>query len=126
MKNIISSVFLLLFTIAIQAQEVNEISIKEIPAKYITVELRPVFLGMNFGVIDYGQIKKYTAGGNLKRLAGIKENNELKEFKSDIEILNYLADLGFKFIESYQNISSNLDDGVNTSSRKYLLENLNR
>jgi len=125
MKTYLSTIFILFIGCIGNAQEVNNISIKEIPTKYITVELRPVLFGKKFAVINYGQITNNTAGANLKKLAGIKQNNELKEFNTDVEILNYLADLGFEFIESYQNISSNLDNGVDTSSRKYLLENLN-
>src|SRR5690606_27839392 len=125
MKTYLTTLFILFIGCIGNAQEVNNISIKEIPTKYITVELRPVLFGKKFAVINYGQITNNTAGANLKKLAGIKQNNELKEFNTDVEILNYLADLGFEFIESYQNISSNLDNGVDTSSRKYLLENLN-
>lgn len=119
--------FILLFLGSIsKAQEVNQIPIKEIPAKYIQIRLKPVLFGKRFAVVNYGQITNYTSGGNLKKLAGIKENDQLKEFNTEIEVLNYLADLNFKLIESYQNISSNLDNGVDTDTREYLLENLNR
>lgn len=125
MKTVISTLFLLLFTMTAQAQEVNQIPIKEIPAKYIQVRLKPVLFGKRFAVVNYGQITNYTSGGNLKKLAGIKENDQLKEFDTEIEVLNYMANLNFKLVESYQNISTNLDNGVDTDSREYLLENLN-
>nr|WP_297307304.1 hypothetical protein [uncultured Flavobacterium sp.] len=119
---IISVCFLNLISVA---QEVNNIPIREIPAKYVSIEIIPVLLGKNYAIINYGQITNYTSGSELKKLAGIKENSELVEFKTNIQVLNYLANHGFKAIESYQNISGNSDNGVDATSRKYLLENLN-
>lgn len=119
---IISVCFLNLISVA---QEVNNIPIKEIPAKYVSIEIIPVLFGKNYAIINYGQITNYTSGNELKKLAGIKENSELVEFKTNIQVLNYLANQGFKVIESCQNISGNSDNGVDATSRKYLLENLN-
>ena len=111
---IISVCFLNLISVA---QEVNNIPIREIPAKYVSIEIIPVLLGKNYAIINYGQITNYTSGSELKKLAGIKENSELVEFKTNIQVLNYLANHG--------NISGNSDNGVDATSRKYLLENLN-
>lgn len=104
----------------------NNFPIKEIPAKYVEVEFRPKSLfSKSYCVVNYGQIAKYTSGSDLKNFAAIKENNELKEFTSEIAMLNYLAKHGFKVLETYQDIETNPSHEITAYSRKYLLENLN-
>lgn len=126
MRNNIYSVFLLLFGFVTQAQEVNRLSIKEISVHYLEIQLRPKSLfSKSFCVVNYGQISNYTSGNNLKDLAALKENNELKEFQSDMEMLNYFGKYGFKLVESYQDITTNVDNEVTAYSRKYILENMN-
>lgn len=120
---IISVCFLNLITVA---QELNGYPLNEIPAKYVEIEYRPKSLfTKSYCVVDYGQIAKYTSASDLKKFAAIKENDELKEFKSEIEMLNYLAKHGFKILETYQDIVTNTDHEVTAEKRKYLLENLN-
>ena len=126
MKTVISTLFLLLFTITTQAQEVNQIPIKQIPAKYIQIQIIPRTLFENAYVsVDYGQIDEKISKREFKNKTMLKRDNSEMEFFSYLALLNFFYDNGFKLIESYQDISTNVDHEVTANSRKYLLENLN-
>ncbi|WCM42995.1 hypothetical protein MG290_04780 [Flavobacterium sp. CBA20B-1] len=119
--------FFILIGYTLQAQEVNNLPLKEIPAKYITFyyQAKSIFR-KSFVVIDYGQIPSNVRTKNqLNSLAILKENNIDMEFNSEIDVLNFLAKNGFKLIESYQPIETEADDELNAYNRKFLLENMN-
>ena len=123
---IITSTLLLLCSFCINAQEVNKIHIKKISAKYIKVEYQPKnLLTKSYLIIDYGQIPTNTFGKERRKLGSLMDNDEEIIFKSDIEALNFLAENGYKFIESHQDIKTNVYDEINSVSRKFILENLN-
>src|SRR5690606_12343519 len=125
MKHFIYILTFLISSQLIQAQEVNQISLKDLPAKYIVVEFQPKTLfTSSYLLIDYGQIPALTFGKKLKDLAVVKENNEEKRFNSEIEALNFLAFNGYKLIESFQNITTDVDDNVQAGSRKFLFEKI--
>ena len=126
MKTVISTLFLLLFTITTQAQEVNQIPIKQIPAKYIQIQIIPRTLFENAYVsVDYGQIDEKISKREFKNKTMLKRDSSEMDFFSNLALLNFFYDNGFKLIESYQDISTNVDHEVTANSRKYLLENLN-
>ncbi|WLD24996.1 hypothetical protein NU10_06370 [Flavobacterium dauae] len=81
MKHFISTIAFLIFSQVIQAQEVNQIPLKDLPVKYIVVEFQPKTLfSQSYLLVDYGQIPNLTFGKKLKDLATVKENNEEKRF----------------------------------------------
>lgn len=125
MKHFIYTIIFLISSQLIQAQEVNQISLEDLPAKYIVVEFQPKTLfTSSYLLIDYGQVPNLTFGKKLKDLAAVKENNEEKRFNSEIEALNFLASNGYKLIESFQNITTDVDNNVQTGSRKFLFEKI--
>jgi len=125
MKHFISTAAFLIFSQLIQAQEVNQIPLKDLPAKYIVVEFQPKTLFASpYLLVDYGQIPNLTFGKKLKDLAAVKENGEEKKFNSEIDALNFLAFNGYRLFESFQNITTNVDDNVQTGSRKFLFEKI--
>ena len=125
MKHFISTAAFLIFSQLIQAQEVNQIPLKDLPAKYIVVEFKSKTLFTSpYLSVDYGQIPNLTFGKKLKDLAAVKENGEEKKFNSEIDALNFLALNGYRLFESFQNITTNVDDAVQTGSRKFLFEKI--
>src|SRR5690606_15206559 len=125
MKHFIYTIIFLISSQLIQAQDVNQISLKDLPAKYIVVEFQPKTLFTSSHLlIDYGQVPNLTFGKKLKDLVAVKENNEEKRFNSEIEALNFLASNGYKLIESFQNITTDVDNNVQTGSRTFLLEKI--
>lgn len=126
MKTVISTLFLLLVVLTTQAQEVNQIPIKQIPAKYIQIQIIPRTLFEKAYVsVDYGQLDERFSNKEFKNKTMLKRENSEMEFFSYLALLNFFYDNGFKLIESYQDISTNVDHEVTANSRKYLLENLN-
>ncbi|WP_177763646.1 hypothetical protein [Flavobacterium sp. I3-2] len=126
MKTVISTLFLLLVVLTTQAQEVNQIPIKQIPAKYIQIQIIPRTLFEKAYVsVDYGQLEERFSNKEFKNKTMLKRDNSEMEFFSYLALLNFFYDNGFKLIESYQDISTNVDHEVTANSRKYLLENLN-
>lgn len=124
MKTVISTLFL--FAMTTQAQEVNQIPIKEIPAKYIQIQIIPRTLFEKAYVsVDYGQLDERFSNKEFKNKTMLKRDNSEMEFFSYLALLNFFYDNEFKLIESYQDISTNVDHEVTANSRKYLLENLN-
>jgi len=125
MKHFIYILTFLISSQLIHAQEVNQILLKDLPAKYIVVEFQPKTLfTSSYLLIDYGQVPNLTFGKKLKDLAAVKENNEEKRFNSEIEALNFLASNGYKLIESFQNITTDVDNNVQAGSRKFLFEKI--
>lgn len=123
MKQIISTLTLLLLGFLGNAQEVNQIPLKELPVKYITVEFQPkTIFSKSYLLIDYGQVPNATFGKELKKLATVTENGARKEFNSEIAALNFLALNGYQLFESFQNISTDVYDKVETGPRKFLME----
>lgn len=127
MKTYISLFFILIVGFFGKAQEVNQIPIKEIPAKYIQIQIIPRTLFEKAYVsVDYGQLNEKYSNKEFKNKTMLKRNNSEMEFFSYLALLNFFYDNGFKLIESYQDISTDVDKEVTAYSRKYLLENLNR
>ena len=125
MKRTIFTAAFLIFSQLVISQEVNHIPLKDLPAKYIVVEFQPKTLfGKSYLLIDYGQVPDLTLGKKLKDLAIVKENNEEKRFNSAIDALNFLALNGYKLFESFQNISTDVDENVQTAHRKFLMEKI--
>lgn len=129
MKHIfIISIFL--FFQNIFAQQVNNISLRELPARYVEVTFLPKTLtGSSFVVVDYGQIGDSSIWKTKERkdLSVLKDNEgKIMSFNSTIAMLNFLAKNEFRFIESYQELDSNgIDEPITVKNRKFLLENMN-
>ena len=123
MKQIISTLTLLLLGFLGNAQEVNQIPLKELPVKYITVEFQPkTIFSKSYLLIDYGQVPNATFGKELKKLATVTENGARKEFNSEIAALNFLALNSYQLFESFQNISTDVYGKEETEPRKFLME----
>lgn len=118
-----TSILFLLSTTFLQAQEVNGTDLKNLSATYIAAEYQPkTLLSSSYLLIDYGQIPPFTIGKKLKQIAGVMEDGRLKEFNSEIEALNFLADYGYKLSRTYQNLTTDVYDNVQTGNRTFLME----
>ena len=126
MKTYISLFFILVVGFVGKAQEVNNIPLKEIQAKYIQIQIIPRTLFEKAYVsVDYGQLdERYSKKEFKNKTMLIRDNSEM-EFFSYLALLNFFYDNGFKLIETYQDIETNSSHEVIANSRKYLLENLN-
>lgn len=126
MKTYITAFFILVFGFIGKAQEVNNIPLKEIQAKYVQIQIIPRTLFEKAYVsVDYGQLDERYSNKEFKNITMLKRDNSEMEFFSYLALLNFFYDNGFKLIESYQDIETNSSHEVTANSRKYLLENLN-
>ena len=126
MKTYISLFFILVVGFVGKAQEVNNIPLKEIQAKYIQIQIIPRTLFEKAYVsVDYGQLDERYSNKEFKNKTMLIRDNSEMEFFSYLALLNFFYDNGFKLIETYQDIETNSSHEVIANSRKYLLENLN-
>src|SRR5690606_2904473 len=113
----------ILSTTILQTQEVNGTDLENLSATYLAEEYQPkTLLSSSYLLIDYGQIPPFTIGKKLKQIAGVMEDGRLKEFNSEIEALNFLADYGYKHSRTYQNLTTDVYDNVQTGNRTFLME----
>lgn len=112
------------------AQQVNNISLSELPVRYVEVAYVPKTLTSNSYVfLDYGQIGDSSIWKIKERkdLSVLKDDEgKIMSFNSTIAMLNFLAKNEFRFVESYQELDSNgIDEPITVKNRKFLLENMN-
>lgn|SRR5690554_1801351 len=99
-KKLIISSILLMFSLSLFAQTVNDIPISEIDVEYIQiVGTSKVFSNKVAIGIDFGQNTKFF---NPKKQTLIK-NSEGKplEFNSMIDALNFMSSNGYEFTQAY-------------------------
>ena len=92
---------------ATQAQKVNGINLKEIPAEFVeVVSTSKMFKPFQVRVyLDYGQISK--SSGALQKGTIMDSNNEAMTFNGVMGVLNFMQSNGFEYVNQYLVSSSN-------------------
>ena len=111
MKKVLLVLGMVALTLGMNAQKVNELSLEDVPAKYVEVVLtKRVYL-------DYGQIGEIN---DLTKLAGIfSEDGTRMSFNGSMGVLNLMGSKGYKYV------SHRLVTIGSQRIWKYLLENTN-
>ena len=108
------------------AQMINGVKIEDLDVKYIIFEPQSTFGKKQINIlIDYGQIeeKRWLSKKELNQIAQLQDADQKAiDFNSALDALNYISKYQFKLIDSYQEMRTDVDNNVFTTTRKYVLE----
>tara|TARA_R110002020_G_scaffold475597_2_gene711171 strand:+ start:847 stop:1224 length:378 start_codon:yes stop_codon:yes gene_type:complete len=107
MRKVMMAIAVLGISFATQAQKVNGINLKEIPAEFVeVVSTSKMFKPFQVRVyLDYGQISK--SSGALQKGTIMDSNNEAMTFNGVMGVLNFMQSNGFEYVNQYLVSSSN-------------------
>jgi hypothetical protein len=106
MKKIILSCLLVLTSITLKAQTVNDTPIKDIDVDYVLIVGTAQLFSTKVTVqIDFGQRTKFFSFG--KEMIIKDEEGKPLDFNSMIDALNFMSKNGFEFVNSYIVIVNN-------------------
>lgn len=100
MKTIILLTFLVVSSLNLTAQTVNDIPIKDIDVEYVQIVGTSKLFSTKLTIqIDFGQRTKFFSSGTETIVKD--ENGKALDFNSMIDALNFMSKNGFEFVNAY-------------------------
>lgn len=100
MKTIILLTFLVVGSLNLTAQTVNDIPIKDIDVEYVQIVGTSKLFSTKLTIqIDFGQRTKFFSSGTETIVKD--ENGKALDFNSMIDALNFMSKNGFEFVNAY-------------------------
>tara|TARA_R110000764_G_scaffold213022_1_gene299396 strand:- start:113 stop:478 length:366 start_codon:yes stop_codon:yes gene_type:complete len=100
MRNTIMTIAMVALTFGMNAQKVNNLDIRDIPAKYIEiVSIAKTFKPFKVKVyLDYGQISKMS---EIKKGGFFDDKGKQVVFNGTMGVLNFLEQNGYVYVNQY-------------------------
>lgn len=100
MKRILLSSLVLVFSLTIKAQTVNDIPLKDIDVEYVQIVGTSKLLSTKLTIqIDFGQRTKFFSSG--KETIVKDTDGKAVDFNSMIDALNFMSKNGYEFVNAY-------------------------
>src|SRR5690554_6693202 len=100
MKKLLLSAVILVCSLTMKAQTVNDIPLKDIDVEYVQIVGTSKLLSTKLTIeIDFGQRTKFFSSG--KETIVKDESGEKMIFNSMIDALNFMSKNGFEFVNAY-------------------------
>jgi hypothetical protein len=100
MKKLLLSAVILVCSLTIKAQTVNDIPLKDIDVEYVRIVGTSKLLTTKLTIeIDFGQRTKFFSSGKETIVKDI--DGKAMDFNSMIDALNFMSSNGFEFVTAY-------------------------